>query len=83
MGPEDNQRLRRKTEESMSKGIGSVQVKKQRGKPTLFVYGQTPRGQLYIKGHKEINASESDRKKFKAQIGQLVMAFFEEGDTPE
>lgn len=56
----------------MAAGIGTVEIKKQRGKMNVLGLGKTPRGQRYIKQAIIIEASQKDRERFDAEVTAAV-----------
>ncbi len=56
----------------MANGIGTVHVRRQRGKLVVQGDGKTPRGQSYIKETDALTASSMSDPAFKGQMGQAV-----------
>lgn len=57
---------------SMVAGIGTVVVRRQRGKLTVQGMGQTPRGQRFIRSAAEINVKQMSDPDFKDELATAV-----------
>lgn len=60
----------------MAKGIGTIAVKRQRGKLTVMGLGKTPRGQNFIKDSVEIHSPSTRSPDFKEKLSAAVEKLF-------
>lgn len=56
----------------MASGIGTIQVKRERGKLVLQGLGKTPRGQKFIRDTEPLSAKNMDSPSFKADLSDAV-----------
>lgn len=66
----------------MANGIGTIQVKRERGKLVVQGLGRTPRGQKYIKATIPIPAPTMAAKEFKAELTQAVTEMMAQQTLP-
>lgn len=64
----------------MTSGIGTVEVKRQRGKLVVQGLGKTPRGQKFIRETTELKASKLTSPEFKAEMAAAVKEMLSEAD---
>jgi len=57
---------------SMANGIGTVVVRRQRGKLTVQGLGQTPRGQRFIRSAVELDVDQVRDPEFKDEMATAV-----------
>lgn len=62
----------------MAAGIGTVQVKRERGKLVVQGLGKTPRGQKFIKDTVELDAAHMSDPAFKSDLAKAVTEIFTE-----
>lgn len=62
----------------MAIGIGTVQVKRERGVLVVQGLGQTPRGQNYIKDTKSLEVKGSSDPQFKGKLTAAIAQMFTE-----
>lgn len=60
----------------MANNYGQVHVKRQRGKLVVIGFGQTPRGQKFIRRVEEIKAPKLGDKNFKVDLAGAVEKLF-------
>lgn len=56
----------------MGNGIASVHVKRERGQPTVIGFGQTGRGQKFIRAIKPLKVTSIGSKSFKHELATAV-----------
>lgn len=56
----------------MAKGIGTVQIRRQRGKLVVQGLGQTPRGQRFIRSTEDLKAPTMASKDFKDEVSVAI-----------
>lgn len=56
----------------MGHGIASVHVRRERGRTTVIGFGQTPRGQKFIRATKTLLAPTIGSKDFKSELAAAV-----------
>lgn len=66
----------------MPAGIGTVEVKKQRGKIVVNGLGQTPRGQNFIRKQKALGVARISDPKFKSEMAAAVTELLSETPSP-
>lgn len=66
----------------MAAGIGTVEVKRSRGKMVVQGLGKTPRGQNFIKQRKELSAKTPADPAFKSELKTAVTEMFAQGSLP-
>lgn len=65
----------------MPKGIAHIQVRKRRGHMIVSGFGQTSKGQKYVKETVTLKATSPQDKEFKSELAAAVAKIT--GDTPE
>jgi len=66
----------------MAIGIGTVVVKRSRGKLVVQGLGKTPRGQNYIKDTEALNVKTSADPAFKGNLTAAIAKMFTETPSP-
>lgn len=61
----------------MSYNYGQIHVKRQRGKLVVMGFGQTPRGQKFIRGIESLEVPKTTDKNFKAELANAVAKLFD------
>lgn len=61
----------------MTKAIGAVEIKRQRGKLTVQGLSKTPRGQRFIAGTVNLEAKSMADENFKAQVKAAIKALYD------
>lgn len=56
----------------MPNNVGRIDVRKQHGKMTVTSFGQTPRGQTFIRESVTLSATDPTSKKFKDELLSAV-----------
>lgn len=56
----------------MNVGVGQVAVRKHLGHMVVTSFGQTPRGQKFLKGQVRLEATRPAGLEFKRELGQAV-----------
>lgn len=56
----------------MANGIGQVHVRKQRGQLVVIGFGQSPRGQKFIRDYHSLEAASPADPKFKGELKAAV-----------
>ncbi len=59
----------------MGTGIYTIEIKRERGKPTVIAKGITARGQRYIKHAVAMKAHRFSDPEFKEELATIVNAF--------
>lgn len=67
----------------MANGIGTVQVKRERGKLVVQGLGATPRGQKYVKENVVLVAPHMSSPNFKGQLSTAVKQMLPEEGTQD
>lgn len=66
----------------MAVGIGTIQVKRERGKLVVQGLGKTPRGQKFIKDTEVLGVKSPADPDFKTQLGAAVSKMLAESSPP-
>lgn len=66
----------------MTNGIGTVEIRRSRGKLVLRGLGQTPRGQKYIKRSVDLGVKNTADPAFKSKLAAAVTEMFAELPSP-